>query len=83
MIYFPSVVVQAVPVGSTWQVKDFPYPYPMFIVYYIWDYISKPEQWKNLEKSPCCGHSAADKKRWPTPYVGGGPPLANLCKDER
>jgi hypothetical protein len=32
MIYFPSVAVQAKPGGSTWQVKDFPYPYPTLIL---------------------------------------------------
>ena len=35
MIYFPSVAVQAKPGGSTWQVKDFPYPYPTLIFYHI------------------------------------------------
>ena len=34
MIYFPSVAVQAKPGGSTWQVKDFPYPYLTFTVYH-------------------------------------------------
>ena len=41
-MFFPSVVVQVEPVGSTWQVKGFPAPFNLtFIVYHIQNTICK------------------------------------------